>query len=206
MTYVNPMGTCQTLYTGTNWQIQIYGVTDSQVDVGWIIRVALKLSSSSLQYTSSVYAKNGVAEYVNSFSPTTIVPYFSVTRTIPTILSWSGAKYFSDYYENQIKYLEAVASQTTSRLKFRFSTPRAVGNSDAIRIVLIDTTQTNPFNNQNTNNPMICTFMPVIAANYEEFSVGSYGECHKDTTTSPYQYYINAPYGGLNGEYLLQIQ
>jgi hypothetical protein len=56
---VNTMSTCYTVWSGSNWQVKIYGVTDSAVDVGWTIRVALNLTSSSLAYTFKVYAKSG---------------------------------------------------------------------------------------------------------------------------------------------------
>lgn len=165
--YVNTMSTCHTKWSGTNWQIQIYGITDSLVDVGWTIRAYLNLTSASLGYTSTVYAKSGVIEYQNSFSPVTTASYYSATRTIPSVLGWSGAKYFAGYYENQIKYLEAVASQATSRLKYRFSTPRTISTGDVVTIDLISDTSSDPFNNKNTNNPMICTFLPVIASSYD---------------------------------------
>jgi len=99
------MGTCQTQWSGTNWQVEIYGVTDSVVTTDWTIRVYLNLTSSALAYTSTVYSATGVIEYQNSFSPTSTASYFSSTRTIPMTLGWSGAKYFLGYYENQIKYL-----------------------------------------------------------------------------------------------------
>lgn len=205
-TYVNTMSTCQTQWSGSNWQVEVYGVTDSMLDTAWIIRVYLNLTSASLGYTSTVYSKSGIIEYQNSFTPTSTASYYSATRTIPSVLGWSGAKYFAGYFENQVRYLEAVAGQSTSRLKFRLTTPRTISTNDVITISLPSDVTTDPWFNKNTANPMICTLLPVIASSYEEFGVGSYGECYRDTSTSPDRYYINSPYGSYTGEFLLQIQ
>jgi hypothetical protein len=123
--YVNPLTTCQAVFS-TNWKIEIYGVTESMFDVGWSIRAVVKLNTGSLAYTYSLFAKSGVAEYIKAYSPTITASYYSASRTIPTLIGWTNKKYIEDYFEHQVKYLEAVTGQSTSRLKIRFRTWRTL--------------------------------------------------------------------------------
>jgi hypothetical protein len=48
--------------------------------------MGLKLNTGSLAYTYSLFAKSGVAEYINAYSPTITASHYSASRTIPTFI------------------------------------------------------------------------------------------------------------------------
>ena len=118
--YVNTIGTCQTYKSGSYWYLLIDHVTESQVDTYWLIQTVGKFSATTIQYNSYLKASNGVVEYYASYT-VPISTYYSATKTIPTTLSWLNRKYVKNYYENQVRFLEAVSGQTTPYFRMRLT-------------------------------------------------------------------------------------
>lgn len=112
-------------------------------------------------------------------------------------------KYVNNYYENNVKFIEAVASQTTNNFKFRFTINNAFdGDADVVRIYL---NSGSVFVNQNSPKYLICQILPAVSAE-KDFSIGYYAECSRNTVGSNYYYELKGPMGGwIAGDYLLQI-
>lgn len=86
------MQTCQPYYDGTHWNVKLYAVAQSQLTVGWWVQILANYTSSSLAYTSYVYASNTmVAEYQSSYTVT--LSGYNTSRSIPTVLSWLDNRY-----------------------------------------------------------------------------------------------------------------
>ena len=201
--YVNPRSTCQTYKSGSNWHLIIYHVIESQMDVYWWIQAVGTFSATSISYTSRLKASNEVVEYESSY----VVPitnYYSTSKTKPTTLSWLNRKYVKNFFENQVRFLEAVSGQTTPYFRFRLRSEAGWdGSGDWFRVHLRSTTT---FSSRNTNT-MTCQFLPAVSAE-RDFSVGYYGECYKTSDGNGHIYHITGPIGGWNTDwdYLIQIQ
>lgn len=53
-TWVNTMTTCQPKHDGTNWNVYLYDVANSQLNKGWWVQILANYTSASLSYTSYV--------------------------------------------------------------------------------------------------------------------------------------------------------
>ena len=202
--YINPKSTCQSYYDGSDWHIVIYHVTESQVDADWWIQILATFSSSSISYTSRLKASNDVVEYESSYT-VPITGYYNSSYSTPTTLSWLNRKYVKNFYENQYRFLEAVSSQTTPYVRFRFTVPSGHdGVNDKIRLYLH---QTSALSSRNSNSQLIGQLLPAVSAE-RDFSVGYYMRCSKLTDGSSNHYYeCIGPEGGYitGNDYLLQI-
>lgn len=47
--------------------------------------------------------------------------FFINTKVIPTTLDFLNRKYVDNYYENQVRFLEAIGGQFTHSFKFRLT-------------------------------------------------------------------------------------
>lgn len=181
---MNPLGTCQT-YDDGNWHIVIYGVTESEIDVDWWVQALVTLSSSTIVYTSRLKPANNVVEYESNFPGVTLANYFDSDRSTPTVLSWLNRKYLKNFFENQYRFLEAVAGQTTPYLRFRIRVHLGHnGISDKIRIYLHTTTTLSSIN---SNSQLICQLLPAVSAE-RDFSIGYYGLCKKSSSGGHHYY------------------
>ena len=54
--YVNTLSTCQPTYDGSNWNIYLYDVTNSDLTSGWWVKIFANFTSASLAYTSYIRA------------------------------------------------------------------------------------------------------------------------------------------------------
>ena len=132
--YVNTVGTCQTYKSGSNWHVLIDHVTESQLDTYWWIQAVGKFSSTSIQYTSRLKASNGVVEYEDTY-PVSISAYYSTSKSTPTTLSWLNRKYVKNFYENQVRFLEAITGQTTPYFRLRLTSESSFdGSNDYLRV------------------------------------------------------------------------
>lgn len=113
-------------------------------------------------------------------------------------------KYVKNYYENKVRFIEAVALQTTNNFKFRFTINNAFdGDGDVVRIYL---NSPSVFVNVNSPKYLICQILPAVSAE-KDFSIGYYAECSRNTDGSSNIYYeLKGPMGGwIAGDYLLQV-
>lgn len=159
--YVNPRSTCQTTYSGGTWHVFFYYFKDSQVGTYWWVQVVGKFSSSSVTYISRLKASNGVVEYESTY-PVSFANYYSATKTIPTTLSWLNRKYIYNFFENQVRYLEAVSGQSTPYFRMRMTLTNSFdGSNDWVRIFLRSTTT---FTSLTTSSNLCCQFLPAVSA------------------------------------------
>lgn len=90
--FVNTMSTCQPHYDGSNWNVYLYDVTQSQLTADWWVQVVANFTSASLAYTSYVKSEtNNVVEYQNSYSVS--LSAYNSSRSIPSKLSWLDNRY-----------------------------------------------------------------------------------------------------------------
>ena len=102
--YVNTLSTCHPPWDGSNWNVYLYDVTQSQLTQGWWIKIFANFTSASLAYTSYVRAENNdVVEYQNSYSIS--LPGYDSTRSIPSKLSWLDNRYVIFFHELQYRYI-----------------------------------------------------------------------------------------------------
>lgn len=201
--YTNSKSTCQTTYSGGTWHVFYYYFKESMLDFYWWVQVLGKFSSTSVSYTCRLKASNGVVEY-ESIYPTSLSNYYSTSKSIPNTLSWLNRKYVRNFYENQVRYLEAVSGQTTPHFRMRYTLTNSYdGSNDYTRIYL---RSTSIFTSVTSWSNLICQFLPAVSAE-ADFSVGIYGECYKTTEANGNHYYhVIGPVGGYTaGDYLLQI-
>ena len=158
-------------YSGGTWHVFYYYFKESMLDYYWWVQVLGKFSSASVSYTSRLKASNNVVEY-ESIYPTSLSSYYSSSKTIPSTLSWLNRKYVRNFYENQVRYLEAVAGQTTPYFRLRYTLTNSYdGSNDYMRIYLYSTTT---FSSVTSWTNLICQFLPAVSAEFD-FSVGIYG-------------------------------
>lgn len=122
-------------------------------------------------------------------------------------MAYTENKYLRDYYEYQIRYLDAKVSQWTPVLKTQFLNPAVLTyTTDILNIYTVSDVNPLPFQNSINLTNMVCTFLPLLSL-YHQYSVGQYSPCYKNTATTPISYYIPAPYGNLASvNILLQIR
>lgn len=95
--WVHTMTTCQPFHDGTNWNVYLYQVANSQLSKGWWVQILANYSSGSLAYTSYVISSaNSVVEYQNSYTVT--LGSYNTSRSIPTVLSWLDNRYVLFYH------------------------------------------------------------------------------------------------------------
>ena len=206
--YVNTLSTCHPTWDGSNWNVYLYDVTQSQLTQGWWIKIFANFTSASLAYTSYVRAENNdVVEYQNSYSIS--LSGYDSTRSIPAKLSWLDNRYVIFFHELQYRYIEAVAGQKTPYLRFRF---RAIisshtGTYDRLRIYLPDDLAQQPFTPVNSHSNMVAQFLPALSGGDRDFSVGWASEAYVLTASSRYYIEVDIRYGGLYSgrDYLLQL-
>lgn len=134
----------------------------------WWVQIVGKFSSASVTYTSRLKASNGVVEYESTY-PISLANYYSASKTIPTTLSWLNRKYIYNFYENQMRYLEAVSGQSTPYFRMRMTLTNSFdGSNDWVRIFL---KQTSTFTTLNSNSNLICQFLPAVSAE-KDFAIG----------------------------------
>lgn len=205
--FVNNMTTCQPYFDGSNWNVYLYDIKNSDLSTGWWVQVLANYTSPSLSYTSYVMCTaNSVVEYQNSYTVT--MPGYNASRSIPSILSWLDNRYVLFFHETQYRYLDAVANQKTPYLRFRFTaTITSSTASDILRIYLPDDLATQPYSPVNNKNDLVCQFLPALSPGDRDFSVGLFSIGTVSSQSSAYVFEINMAYGGLTAgkDYLLQI-
>jgi hypothetical protein len=172
--YINTKQICQHTYDGTYWNIKLYDVVSSQLGTGWWVQIMANFTSATLSYTSQVIASNEVVEYQNTYTVT--LPAYNSSRSIPTVLSWLDNRYVLFYHEVQHRFLDAIASQRTPYLRFRFTLPvTSTIYSDVFYIYLSDNTAARPFIPVNNRNNLVVQFLPALSSD-RDFSVGTFAD------------------------------
>ena len=173
-----------------------------------MIQTVGKFSATTVQYTSYLKASNGVVEYEASYT-VPIATYYSASKVIPTTLSWLNRKYVKNYYENQVRFLEAVSGQTTPYFRMRLTSENTFGATGSNNYIRVYTKSTTVFKSSTSSDNLICMLLPAISAE-KDFTIGYYGECSRaaEGGTSYIYYTMKGPFGGwdANGDYLLHIQ
>lgn len=114
----------------------------------------------------------------------------------------------SNYYEYQIRYVQAVAGAWTPVLKFKFVNPVTLTyTTDVLNVYSVSDVQPTYYQNAINLTNMICTFLPVMS-NYHQYGIGTFTPCSNNALTTPKSYKILAPYGNLaaGADVLLQIR
>jgi hypothetical protein len=181
-------------------------VDNSQLTTGWWVQVFATFNSATLSYIWSVTStKTSVIEY--QFTYTTTLSGYNAARSIPTKLSWLNNKYVANFYETQYKFLQAVATQSTQYIKFRFNSPvTSTQSNDLYYIYLATSNAGQAFTPKTSGSNVIAQFLPSMAPGDSDFSVGSYAECTLGNNGA-YYYICYMRYGGLlaNNDYLVQL-
>ena len=162
-----------------------------------------KFSATSVQYTSRLKAANSVVEYQASYT-VPISTYYSTSKSIPTTLSWLNRRYVKNFYENQWRFLEAVAGQTTPYFRIRLTSENSFdGSGDWIRVHVRNSPA---FATRTSTSNLICQLLPAVSAE-KDFAIGYYAECSRTTSGSGHYYHLTGPVGGWTAgkDYLLQI-
>lgn len=101
--YINTNQVCQPYYDGTNWNVKLYDVANSQLTTGWWVQVFATFNSATLTYTSTVMASNNlVVEYSSTYTIT--MSGYNSSRSVPTTLAWLNNKYVANFHETQYKF------------------------------------------------------------------------------------------------------
>jgi hypothetical protein len=164
-TFANTLTTCQATFDGTNWHVKLYDITGSSLDVDWWIHVFAKLTSASLGYTFQISPKNLPPEYLATYSTALTTYDASVTKIIPTQLSWLNRRLVPWFYETQVKLVEPNTSVFTQYFRFRFNTPvNFDGDSDYFFIYLNTLSGSEPFKSKTESSALICSFLPAVSS------------------------------------------
>ena len=87
--------------------------------------------------------------------------YYSSSNTKPTKLSWLNRKYIKNYFENQWRYLDAKAGQTTPYLRIRLTTDVGYdGSYDSTDLYLRSATIFTP----DVTNHILVQLLPAVSA------------------------------------------
>jgi hypothetical protein len=200
--YYNLNAKCQVSQDGL--AIELFGFISTRVTSGLNVQVELTVTSSPVQYTSSLYAINNEIEYQNTYSVS--VALLNVSRSLPTYYGYPEQKYVSNYYEYQTRYVQSVAGASTPVLKFRFVNPVALTyTTDILNIYSVSDVQPTYYQNAINLTNMICTFLPVLG-NYHQYGIGTFSPCSNNALTTPKSYKILAPYGNLAAGFDLLLQ